>query len=125
MEEELITIETAKLAKDKGFKTNSNEWSFIRDGNMINTNSEGGITGNENTVKIISQSLLQKWFRENHNIHIEVYWDFTAPSNWYYAISEIGNLDMKEICSYPSSPFNTYEQALESALKMALKLIKI
>lgn len=67
-----------------------------------------------------TQSLLQKWIREVHNIHISVYhfWDFTNNTEDYQAqISQIDN----EVLH--TDFHGTYELALEEGLNQALKLI--
>lgn len=87
MREEIITFETAKLAKEKGFNIPSLDYAT-------------------------TQSLLQKWLREEHNINI-------IPPLYY---SGKGYL-----CSVVSTPkikfYKTYESALENKLQEALKLI--
>lgn len=63
----------------------------------------------------ITQSLLQRWLREKHNIHITINCkrtDLSLDGFWYV------------VKSLSSKMFNTYEQALEEGLYKALKLIK-
>lgn len=143
MKDTLISYSTAKLAHDKGFK--------IRCPNMFDRNkeiqttpsikqilSEGGTYKDIKTpIQIFAptQSLLQKWLREIHNIHINIQHDYDTKvpgEDWnegYIAyvedIIEGHLLDM-----YPSPGeddflyYNTYEEALEKGLYEALKLIK-
>ena len=130
MEDTRITFETAKLAKEKGFKIptkvmykgneksygHNNEWGIDEkrlDGEFPYTNQQW--------YSIPTQSLLAKWLREEHNIHVT---------------SQIGNLDFistyhydiryidknKFICKVKGN-FKTYEEALEIGLQKALKLI--
>lgn len=114
MNEQLISFETAKLAKEKGFKRLC-DFSYDED---------GMITGNcEQAYNFVAptQSLLQKWLREKHHLIIIVAYqyehDSTPYSYWIY----------KELQSLPINQWvndlNTYEEALELGLQEALKLI--
>jgi len=65
-----------------------------------------------------TQSLLQKWLREKHNIQITILRGFDGGSkNWFY-IGEIGLVIANKRVS-----LGTYEEALEEALLESLKLI--
>jgi hypothetical protein len=97
MKEELISFETAKLAKEKGFdnccydyfvpngKLYSNGWgNSIQDNNGFSTNEHNDLfmfsyddfTKEQklNYVLRPTQSLLQRWLREVHNCYVEVLW---------------------------------------------------
>lgn len=94
MEETLITFETAKLAKEKGC-----DWILLNNG-----------------FPFPSQSLLQKWLREEKKIRIFVVdvdcADWDEPKYAYFINGDGTELD-----------FDTYELSLEHALQEALKLI--
>ena len=101
MKDEIITLETAKLAKKKGFNIPVSDY--------INPDSI------EENYSAPTQSLLQRWLRETHNTHITIRCkrtDLSLDGFWYV------------INSLESKMFNTYEQALEEGLYEALKLIK-
>ena len=74
------------------------------------------------TVKCTAptQALLQKWLREKHNIHIIVQTGINDKIWYSFQLLQISNntilLDKKEM-------YNTYEEALETALKESLSLI--
>lgn len=112
MKEQLITFETAKLAKEKGFK--------IRHGINECVNSWFTANGEENgighTIARPTQSLLQKGLRERHNTEI-----------WFQDWEEKGygfDITNKTRVLFTSEgSFKTYELALEKALFEALKLI--
>jgi len=110
MIEPLINFETAKLAKEKGCDL---PLYILEDHN--------------NGADILcTQSLLQKWLREKHDIHIYVdttpTFDSIHPKKWRASIK------------YCFQPFkwttgkyvikDTYEEVLETGLQEALKLIK-
>lgn len=117
MKEQLIKFETAKLAKEKGFKAGS--YTYYDNGAVL-VNSITRINNKMGLVSAPTQSLLQKWLREQYAIHIELIPDEKDPKNlWHTIVYPL--YCMKE----PSNEgvFETYEEALEKGLIEALKLI--
>ena len=138
MEEQLISFETAKLAKEKGFEEFVS-YCYLKDKKLYGTYSlmneddsafidimDGNELENHNSsdfdrYSAPTQSLLQKWLREKHHLIIIVAYqyeyDSTSYSYWIY----------KENNSLPINQWvndlNTYEEALEMGLQEALKLI--
>ena len=107
MEETIITFETAKLAKEKGF-----DFSYVMN--------------NELTIySLITQSVLQKWLRENYNNLIAVYSNASGYC-WEHMDANGGTHRKDSEYSGPndSGCWDTYEEALEIGLQEALKLIK-
>ena len=95
MKEELITFETAKLAHSKRcYEFSAPMPSLIFEEKYRPT-----------------QSLLQTWLREIHNIFVNV------DVNYCYKIYYKDELNSK------SGDFHNYEEALEYGLQAALKLI--
>lgn len=132
MTDELVTFKTAKLAKDNGFdketinmyvvKT-SGEFPWQQIGAFINlyehtdeTNCPNHNVPTEFLISAPTQSLLQKWLREKHSIHVFI----TKGYGWEY------NVQKRYIhpCDEKDGTFNSYEDALEEGLQMGLKLIK-
>ena len=123
MKEELISFETAKLANEKGFDVISR---YGTEASLYNKNGEHtyysnyGFMGSGLSDEYIyapTQSLLQKWLREKHNIHliINVYKD---DSYDFILISDLIKEESDDGLYYDS-----YEKALEFGLQEALKLI--
>jgi len=129
MTDQIISFQTAKLAKEKGFDWGvfeyfnldnvfTKEKQAINDGYICNINYNDRYT-QPNAFSAPTQTLLQKWLREKHNIHIEVQ---KHPSGYlgylkaHYTIT--GNKIIK------TKLFSIYEEALESGLLKALKEIK-
>jgi hypothetical protein len=108
MQEQLISFETAKLANKKGF-FEFTEKRYNKKGTFDYSKSW--------SISASTQSLLQKWLREEHNIHVTL--TLTSYSNEY----------MYEICRKEKSPIKqkelnfTYEEALEKGLLEGLKLV--
>jgi len=130
MEERQITYEVAKLARKKGFdekcikEFNSSKdvvdchYSFVK-----NSDIDYGCLCTSTT-----QSIMQKWLREVHNIHINPnpYRESIVPGDTEitgYYVGEIYNKEGKEIGYIGESNFATYEDALERGLLKGLSLI--
>ncbi len=143
MKDELITFETAKLAKEKGFgwktvKCFCSKWIFkihnrhdddlpIFDLEWVSKNYP-----EELIAKAPTQSLLQRWLREKHGLIITLsaccYISSGKPKCSGYR-SVIQNMNTGVSDAYPKTfdkpnLLDTYEQALEKGLYEALKLIK-
>lgn len=126
MKEPLISFETAKLAKKKGFDLSQIDFYSI-DG-LLYTNLDYGswtVAGIRNDVyQAPTQSLLQKWLRETHNIHIgiELATDYELntllPYVYQVGIYKDGNYHVDR------EFYDTFEQALESGLFQSLNLVE-
>lgn len=84
MEDQLISFETAKLAKEKGFDLNtySNCWVKTLDGDVIHNSERRNISEHDRCTQHLmqpTQSLLQKWLLEKHNLFVSVE---LAYSSW-------------------------------------------
>ena len=129
MKEELISFETAKLAKEKGFDEIS-EICFTWD-SKTRVNSTKVWKDNDDTKYLVlhpkfemyqnTQSLLQKWLREEKDVQIDINSLASTTPRYSVGIWSFGNKD--EIGEL-TRQFNTYEEALEEGLKEALGLLK-
>lgn len=129
MEEELIKYNTAKLADEKGFRIVC-EYVINEDDDE---NSSLQYTGepyftHEETIEATAntdiphylcptQSLLQKWLREEKNINV-----FVVPAIKEEHYEWLIKYDYYE--KECDEAFGKYEEALEKGLQEALKLIK-
>jgi len=135
MKEEIISFETAKIANGKGFNhVESNNKAYqLPEGTLIDA-IHGNIT--LGYVLAPTQSLLQRWFREVHNIDIHPSFnlgikedggwslcvtllDYTAHALTVLIFNRFEYMHFEE-----ERTFHTYEEALEVGLQEALKLIK-
>lgn len=128
MKEQLVGFEVAKLAKEKQFY-DENVYGEVRL-SQPNYYDNSGVLHDireafdpkdydlKDCCNAPTQSLLQKWLREIHNIHISVEPETYKPDTDY--ISEIIMLP-RNFLTYRGK---TYEEALEFGLQQALKLIK-
>lgn len=120
MKDKLISFSTAKLAKEKGFNVKcDNHYGYCPN---HGDGADWYFNVGEPGVKFISvptQSLLQKWLREVHSIHINIGTiafnrGINKMPNYGYCISSTKNHNKK---------ITNYEKVLEKALKQALKFI--
>lgn len=167
MKEQLISFETAKLAKEKDF--NILQHSYYFEDGEFKENSLKGTNGyygeeyefnlsefNENwndkwltkktgdrcfgcskqkgyleTFSAPTQSLLQRWLREVHNIYVESNHDLTSDGTKIQFYTSWGFLQQKDKNGNRNvngwydeyNDWKTYEEALEIGLQEALKLI--
>lgn len=122
MQEELITFETAKLAKEKGFVNYTPiKYDLQGEDESCDTNEFYHLVLKANHYAKPTQSLLQKWLREVHNIYVEPFvLTDTKDLSFTCSIAKGTKLiDANQIDEY-----DTYEEALEVGLQEALKLIK-
>lgn len=123
--EEICTYEVCKLAKEKGFPQDvfgtceMKSSCYLEDGRF---HKDGCIYPIEDAYTAPTQSLLQRWLREEEGIHISVEYEWVEGVDdwtfWAY-IKKINNA--KVVNDAIKSGFNTYELALEDALKYALE----
>ncbi len=124
MEEELITYSTAKLAKEKGFLLHTIDVFYQYDGtkSLCHRNSKRALQVQDMDrpeCYAPTQTLLQKWLREEHNLHINI-----NDGNIEGFYTSVCKLHKNEWLFVKDIMFKTYEQALEKGLQEALKLIK-
>jgi len=139
MKEELISFETAKLAKEKGFLLHTIDTFYQYDGSisLCHYQSTRALeVQDKERVECYAptQSLLQKWLREKHKIHIEPQYSWLLDDDkkikgdvvwWYYIYSNYPHGGRRKTFSSEIGEPSTYEEALEEGLLEALKLIEI
>lgn len=120
--EEICTYEVCKLAKEKGF----NEYveAFYAE-DCDTAHSQGPEKWNEYNGRFAAptQNLLQRWLREEKNIHIEI----VATACGYFWIADktngtaITDSDVLDRGTNEGGCFDTFELCLEDSLKYILK----
>jgi hypothetical protein len=154
MKDELISYETAKLAKEKGFdeeckyyydtEKELDDFSYYAgNGTGFDQNStckENDYYNHKIDFVVPTQSLLQRWLREKHKLHLSV--SYSVDHNKYsvngydeYHWNELKKRNPRSEGRFPYPYrsnfienkwiYNTYEEALEVGLQEGLKLITI
>lgn len=112
MTEELVTLETAKMLREKGFQQRKY---------LINVST---LHHCYKYLSVPPQSVAQKWLRETKNLHIEIY---RNACGYGYAIVKANNGTWMEDDDSKGpndgGKWDTYEEALEAGLQEALELI--
>ena len=127
--EEICTYEVCKLAKEKGFPQDPDKndhclmycWDGLRNIHPLAMWIvwEMEEYDHENLYAAPTQSLLQRWFREEKRIEVNVFWDNT-DNVWRGYAQEMDVPDL--FGTFPlKESFPTYELALEDALKYTLE----
>ena len=158
MTDQLISYKTAKLAKEKKFDipcqfffikryNNTKGWYVDNEYQKIESDDfidfEDNINDYNNTDKkyVIcsapTQSLLQRWLREKHEIHVNPicicnFFNKQPLMGYVYSLERFVNrvhdgisYDRDQIHALGDEPvFNTYEEALEEGLFQSLNLVQ-
>ena len=122
MKDQLISFETAILAKEKGYdqspyKTDNAYGPEYTDGSNIKLRSSSLFNPNSNTAVAPTQSILQKWLREEHNIIVLV---DTFLGKF---ICKVNNIIVTNNRTGDILKYDTYEKALEIGLIEGLNRI--
>lgn len=111
MTEELVTLETAELLKEKGFILRK----YLIDVSTLNHCYK--------YVCAAPQSVVHKWLRETKNLHISI-----IRNAWGYSYeickADNGTHISEGVFKGPNDggEWDTYEEALEAGIQEALKL---
>ena len=144
MEEQLISYETAKLAKEKGFDEKVYR-EYDKSGYLRCTSKSADVVLGPYDELLKSteypaptQSLLQRWLREVHNCFIDILphrdgdsknkqWKSKKDVFWTVEVDYYGKnfeIELTDDSDFTQHFNNNYEEALEIGLYQALKLIK-
>ena len=130
MEEKIVEPKTALLAKQKGFVEHKGHLKMYRDEDEHLFSNVGPAY---DLLSFCShaptQSLLQKWLRDIHSIHISIStgcFEYDEGLFWYVNVMKIGTdtSDYGQVSYYIQKFEGTFEEVLEIGLLEALKIIK-
>lgn len=122
--EDYVSFEVAKLLKEKGFVTPC-DWMYCSDGTFGHRNS----LWDKEMFLAPTHQMAMKWLRE-HGFHITIIisYDYSADADgnevdrWTFYIFEIHSSFSGElIYAEEIDEYDSYEEAVESALKYALE----
>lgn len=141
----VISFETAKLAKEKGFDKEFSYFYVTKNSKIYGIDEYGGLYNVKNIFKKIYkvgdyyvekeknaipdpyQYQLMDWLREEHNIYISIIPSVTmalkSKVSFTYQISSDSNGEKFNIYSSSMDCYSNYEECLETALQEALKMI--
>ena len=124
--EEICTYEVCKLAKEKGFPQHIGDDAYIVE-NEYEDEYEVGccypipfIPDYLPTITAPTQSLLQRWLREDNGYYVYPFFD-NESKRWTWVCRELTGDKWIQLLDFEERYFDTYELALEDALKYALE----
>lgn len=120
MEDQLISFETAKLAKEKGFNIPQEKCFCETQKSDIPMWSDALPEKAIISCYAPTQTTLQRWLRERHDIFIYAHYydtDGTVESRCFYYIKCTFDKEVQ------TDKFKTYEEALEFGLRDGLRSI--
>ncbi len=137
MKDQLISFETARLAKEKGFNIPILKYyrtdTLISSVGVSKTNSQLekefeniNLDSGKTFIGVFSaptQSLLQKWLREKYNIHIGIKPFYDSKSKIITYATDILKIGKLLAANKRLIPMNSYEEALEIGLQESLNMI--
>ncbi|WP_195399499.1 hypothetical protein [Bacteroides finegoldii] len=124
MTEELVTLETAKMLKEKGFNEYCKDIIREDNGRMMQSVFRTNKDLPKGAYSRPTQSIAAKWLRETKNLHISI---IRNACGYGYDIckADNGTHITDGIFKGPNDggQWDTYEEALEVGIQEALKLI--
>lgn len=126
--EDYVSLETAKLLKEKGFDCASKVWyseytSQFGGKKYTSIEFDNHNEFNENYKFICSAPTLQiamKWLREVHKLEVTPFHEVFQGSSWWYLIER--NTSLSLITEYEEDAiYGSYEQAAEAGIKYCLE----
>lgn len=120
MEEQLVSLEVARLLKEKGFCEGSTYFysNLNSTQELVNNHGSFYINGMElDYIEAPTQSLVQKWLREAHKVMVLVDFDATEDKCFW------SNIYVSDLVVKQTKNHAKYEDALEEGLLEVLKLI--
>ena len=119
MEEQLVTYEVAKLAKEKGFNEKTDKFYPIGDTEGVAIEHCDGpdyFNKYPYTIAAPTQSLLQRWLREVKHIEVIPIGEEYVGGPYFGDVYSKRGFESRNNQKHP-----TYELALEDGLKFALE----
>lgn len=123
MKDEIVSFETANLARKKGYPqdtfgtTEMKSACYLKDGSFY---PNGCICNIECASSAPTQSMLQRWFREEHKIFIGIQYNGFSKS-FYWTCVDMNKGLFSGAKDVNMEEYKTYEEALEDALLCNLK----
>ena len=121
MKQQIVSFETAKSAKEKGFKIHCRNY-YDPEIKELYENEDFPYNSYNDSLFAPTQSLLQKWLREQHGVHIIIEPEIMNGELLYYKNDIMQEKDL-ELVTNPIREFKTYEEALEDALYKSLTIL--
>lgn len=117
IKEDCVSIETAKLLKEKGF--NEDSWfHFDSDGDIV---TRGYRLNRPNEIPAWTQQTVMRWLNNTHQIFIQPDIVFNASPIAYRATIFCYGDNLKTQQDVTTDRYDSIEQAVEAAIKYCLE----
>jgi len=115
--EDYVSLETAKVLKEKGFDNNDAQAWYNPNSDDPNYPSPVGLKG---CLSAITLQMARKWLKKEHNLFIAP--QISKYCQYYCSVFDLENDDW---CSWglDAKLYDTEEEAIEETIKIALKKI--
>lgn len=118
--EEICTYEVCKLAKEKGFRERCIEHYYDDTKDLYRSSVPQCYNFGGNTSDAPTQSLLQRWLREEKGYYVYPFFD-NESKRWTWVCRELTGDMWIQLLDFEERYFATYELALEDAFKYTLE----
>ena len=123
--EDYVSLETAKLLKEKGFDIpvwtyyENDDYEIVIDNEIIFGSTRNWNNSSTRYISAPTQAMVMKWLREEHNIAINIGWGeiFEDKFQWWCIILNYKDGSILRESEY----YATYEEAAEAAIKYCLE----
>ena len=115
--EDYVSLETAKLLKEKGFESDIH-YFYDKNGNLL---FSFGTRRYSNEYLAPTLQMAIKWLRHVHGLHIAILWDcgaYIGKNSFCYHIDDMNNYENK---GWNKIGFESYEEACEAAIRYCLE----
>ena len=119
--EDYVSLETAKLLKEKGFDWETHR-SYLFNDNIFAPGDVSDFLYRKDAIRIPTLQMAMKWLREAHHIDIEVrthYLNYLKPNDTRFYSGKI--LKGSEDVIHTIYSKDTYEEVCEAAIKYCLE----
>ena len=120
IKEDYVSLEIAKLLQEKGFDEDIRTWYTEDEQDLVNAyvllSNTDFMANDEKNYSAPTMQMAFKWLREK-KVYVSIF-KFASENNWRYSI-ELG-IPLRFYIG-ESTPFKTYEEAAEAALKVVLE----
>lgn len=117
--EDYVSLEVAKLLKEKGFDIPYNSRGVYINGVLLNPGDGYRFNYEDEIINVCSLQMAMKWLREVHNLHIAVIVAYRhLPRRYEAHIMKLKSID--DFILNQLVDFASYEEACESAIRYCL-----
>lgn len=122
IEEQFVSLETAKMLKDAGFDAPC-YMQYSERGVQWNASYPENFNADDWGCSCPTQALAARWLREVHGIHVFPVYQY-LPEKWSYVIQDMAYVNSEKGTKLHTDVFDSCEESLEAGLRETIKLIK-